>query len=362
MTTAPVPLPSSASPQAPWRDLSGWGGMAGRITPGLILCLAVSAAAVALAHVEQALFGRAWLESLVLAILLGATVRTVWSMPESFRPGVEFCARPVLEVAILLLGATISAQALASIGGLLFLAVVVIVVVGIGAGYGLGRMLGLPRRMAALVACGNAICGNSAIAAVAPVIKADGEEVASAIAFTAVLGVAVVLILPLLGVALQMGGLEYGVLAGLTVYAVPQVLAAAAPMGTVATQTGALIKLVRVLMLGPVVLAASLIMGRAEATTDGEKRRPKLSKLVPWFIIGFLILLAARSLGLIPTALVEPAGAASSLLTIVAMAGLGLQTDLRVVGRGGGRVALAATLSLLVLVVLAFGLITLLGI
>lgn len=316
-----------------------------------------------LAHVEQAMFGRAWLEGLVLAILLGAAVRTVWSMPEGFKPGVEFCARPVLEVAILLLGATISAQALASIGGLLFLAVVVIVVVGIGAGYGLGRMLGLPRRMAALVACGNAICGNSAIAAVAPVIKADGEEVASAIAFTAVLGVAVVLILPLLGVALQMSGLEYGVLAGLTVYAVPQVLAAAAPMGTVATQTGALIKLVRVLMLGPVVLAASLIMGRAEAADDdGRKRRPKLSKLVPWFIIGFLILLAARSLGLIPAALVEPAGAASSLLTIVAMAGLGLQTDLRVVGRGGGRVALAATLSLLVLVVLAFGLITLLGI
>lgn len=364
MTTAPAPLPSPALPQSPWRDVRGWGDWMGRILPGLLLCLAVSAAAMGLAHVEQAMFGRAWLEGLVLAILLGAAVRTVWSMPEGFRPGVEFCARPVLEVAILLLGATISAQALASIGGLLFLAVVVIVVVGIGAGYGIGRMLGLPRRMAALVACGNAICGNSAIAAVAPVIKADGEEVASAIAFTAVLGVAVVLILPLLGVALQMGGLEYGVLAGLTVYAVPQVLAAAAPMGTAATQTGALIKLVRVLMLGPVVLAASLIMGRAEAAADddGKKRLPKLSKLVPWFIIGFLILLAARSLGLIPAAVAQPAGTASSLLTVVAMAGLGLQTNLRVVGRGGGRVALAATLSLLVLVVLAFGLITLLGI
>jgi len=361
MTTAPAPLPSSALPQTPWRDL---GGMARRIIPGLLLCLAVSAAAMGLAHVEQSMFGRPWLEGLVLAILLGAAVRTVWSMPERFKPGVEFCARPVLEFAILLLGATISAQALASIGGVLFLAVVIIVAVGIGAGYGIGRMLGLPRRMAALVACGNAICGNSAIAAVAPVIKADGEEVASAIAFTAVLGVAVVLILPLLGVALQMGGLEYGVLAGLTVYAVPQVLAAAAPMGTVATQTGALIKLVRVLMLGPVVLAASLIMGRTETAKDddGKKRLPRLSKLVPWFIVGFLILLAARSLGLIPAAAIQPAGAASSLLTVVAMAGLGLQTDLRVVGRGGGRVALAATLSLLVLVALAFGLITLLGI
>ena len=88
------------------------------------------------------------------------------------------------------------------------------------------RLLGLPLRMSILVACGNSICGNSAIAAVAPIIDADGDDVASSIAFTAVLGVVVVLGLPLLVPLLKMSLTQYGVLAGLTVYAVPQVLAA----------------------------------------------------------------------------------------------------------------------------------------
>ena len=103
---------------------------------------------------------------------------------------------------------------------------------------GIGRMLGLSKRLAVLVACGNSICGNSAIAAVAPVIGANGDEVASSIAFTAVLGVIVVLLLPLFGVIMQMGQVAFGALAGLTVYAVPQVIAAATPFGSQAVQTG----------------------------------------------------------------------------------------------------------------------------
>jgi uncharacterized membrane protein YadS len=92
--------------------------------------------------------------------------------------------------------------------------------------------------MATLIACGNSICGNSAIAAVAPVIGADGEDVAASIAFTAVLGVVVVLILPLLALAWHMSPRAFGVFAGLTVYAVPQVLAATAPISSVSAQMG----------------------------------------------------------------------------------------------------------------------------
>ena len=142
----------------------------------------------------------------------------------------------------------------------------------IGASYGLGRLLGLPHRMATLVACGNSICGNSAIAAVAPVIGADGDDVAAAIAFTAVLGVAAVLGLPLLGGELGMGVLSFGAFAGLTVYAVPQVLAAAAPMGVVAVQFGTLVKLVRVLMLGPVCFVLSILTRRMRDEADEAAR------------------------------------------------------------------------------------------
>ena len=113
--------------------------------------------------------------------------------------------------------------------------------------------------MAILIACGNSICGNSAIAAVAPVIGAHSDDVAASISFTAVLGVIVVLTLPLLVPVLQLSLTQYGVLAGLTVYAVPQVLAATLPIGALSNQVGTVVKLVRVLMLGPVVLGLSLL-------------------------------------------------------------------------------------------------------
>jgi uncharacterized membrane protein YadS len=129
--------------------------------------------------------------------------------------------------------------------------------------------------MAVLVACGNAICGNSAIAAVAPIIGATAREVAAAIAFTAVLGVAVVLALPLLVPALGLSATQYGVLAGLSVYAVPQVLAATAPLGSLSMQAGTLVKLLRVLMLGPLVLLLCFGVGRSERHGAGGAGRER---------------------------------------------------------------------------------------
>ena len=118
--------------------------------------------------------------------------------------------------------------------------------------------------MSVLVACGNSICGNSAIAAVAPVIGARADDVASSIAFTAVLGVVVVLGLPLLVPVLDLSLTQYGTLAGLTVYAVPQVLAATVPVSAISAQLGTLVKLVRVLMLGPVVVLLPVLVVRRE--------------------------------------------------------------------------------------------------
>jgi uncharacterized membrane protein YadS len=110
-------------------------------------------------------------------------------------------------------------------------------------------------------------------------------------------------------------------------------------------------------MLGPVILALSLIF--RDRAPDAAK--PGLSRLLPWFIIGFLVMIGLRSFDLIPQAALAPMAAASSLLTVVAMAALGLQTDIRAVARAGGRVVVAVILSLGALVVLALALIRLLG-
>ena len=340
-----------------------------RIGPGLLLCLAVSVAALGAEHLEALFFHRAWLEALVLAILLGTLVRTLWKPDNRWRPGISFSAKTLLEIAVVLLGASLSAATVAATGAPLLLGIAAVVFVAIGLSYGIGRLLGLSKRMAILVACGNSICGNSAIAATAPVIGAAGDDVAASIAFTAVLGVVVVLGLPLLIPVLGLSVHQFGILSGLTVYAVPQVLAATAPAGAVAVQIGTLVKLVRVLMLGPVILVLSLLSSRLREETGAqvaaERPAPRplgLHRLVPWFIVGFVVMAAFRSAGLIPAVLLPPLATAANVLTIVSMAALGLSVDIRSVVQAGPRVTATVVLSLLALAAISLGLIRLLGV
>lgn len=314
-----------------------------QLWPGLLLCGAVALAALGLEQLEARLLGRAWLEGLVLAIVLGSLIRTLMGLAPRYAAGIQFGAHRLLETAVFLLGASVSARALLDQGASLIGGIAGVVVLAIGASFAIGRAFGLPTRMALLIACGNSICGNSAIAAVAPAIEAEGQDVAAAIAFTAVLGVVVVLVLPLLMPLLSLSPLQYGVFAGLTVYAVPQVLAATSAAPVASAHIGTLVKLVRVLMLGPVVLGLSLL-GRRQGA-----RRPPLAQMAPWFIVGFLALMLLRSCELLPAWVLAPAHQAASFLTIVSMAALGLGVDARAVLGAGRRVAAVVVLSLLTL-------------
>ena len=341
-----------------------------RLLPGILLSIAVALLSLGVAAIETRVFGHPVIEGLVVAILLGMAVRMLWAMPARAEPGVAFTAKQVLEVAVLLLGASVDLPLLLKAGPALAVGIVGLVVVGLAASWAIGRALGLPGDLAILVACGNSICGNSAIAAVAPVIHAKREHVASSIAFTAILGVVVVIGLPVLEHPLHFDDYQYGVLAGLTVYAVPQVLAAAFPVSALAGQVGTLVKLVRVLMLGPVVLFFALRHRRhaaraaAAAAPDDEvpPQRFQLTRYVPWFIVGFLALAALRSSGILPAAVADPARTLSGWLTVAAMAALGLGVDLRAVRSVGRPVMLTVGASLIVLIVLAVGLIRGLGI
>ena len=355
MSSSPRPAASGAPGGRAWR----------RLGPGLALTIVVSIAALGVAWIEERLLGHPVIEGLVVAILLGMLVRSSWTPPATFDAGVRFAGRELLEVAVFLLGVSVDLPLLFKAGPALALGIVLLVVLGLCFSYGLGRLVGLPHTLAVLVAGGNSICGNSAIAALAPVIGADAEQVVSAIAFTAILGVAVVLGLPLLMHPLGLSYYQYGVLAGLTVYAVPQVLAAAFPVSALSGQVGTLVKLVRVLMLGPVVLFFALRRRAARRGADGARAvgaRFRITQFVPWFILGFLALGALRSAGLIPAAVIGPARTASTWLTVVAMAALGLGCDLRAIARAGRPIVITVTGSLLVLIALAVTLIHGLGI
>jgi len=334
----------------------------GRLLPGLLLATAVGLVAVGIARVESRAFGHPIVEGLVVAILLGMIIRLVWSPPLLFEAGISFTAKEVLEVAVFLLGASVDLPLLLRAGPSLAVGIVLLVVLGLAASYAIGRAMGLPHKLSVLVACGNSICGNSAIAAVAPVIHAEKEHVASSIAFTAILGVVVVVGLPFLIGPLGLSHYQYGVLAGLTVYAVPQVLAAAFPVSVLSGQVGTLVKLVRVLMLGPVVLFFAVRHRNDAGRTSGQPQRFQLTRFVPWFIIGFLLLAALRSSGVIPPGIAAWTRSVSTWLTVAAMAALGLGVDLKAIGKVGRPVIITVIASLGVLIVLSVGLIHLLRI
>jgi uncharacterized integral membrane protein (TIGR00698 family) len=318
--------------------------------------MVVAGISAALEAAERRLFAHPYVEALVLAILLGMAVRSFWKPSERWQAGIAFSAKQLLEVAVMLLGASISFATIAASGVALLGAIAATVVVTLSLSFGLSRMLGLSTRLSLLIACGNSICGNSAIAAVAPVIGADGDDIASSISFTAILGVMMVLGLPLLIPLLQLSATQYGILAGLTVYAVPQVLAATVPAGLVSTQIGTLVKLMRVLMLGPVVVGLSLFASRWPR--GGQSKAPVgFFRLVPWFILGFLALAALRSLEIVPAMVAGPLSAITGFLTVVSMAALGLGVDVRVLANVGGKVTAAVTLSLLLLLTISLGLV-----
>lgn len=333
------------------------GRLAG-LLPGIILCVLVTLVSMAIQSGEERIFAHPYIEALVIAILVGMAIRSFWNPSERWKAGIAFSAKQLLEVAVMLLGASISFAAIVASGAFLIAAIVGTVVVTLAVSFSLSRMLGLPTKLSILIASGNSICGNSAIAAVAPVIGADGDDIASSISFTAILGVLMVLGLPLLIPLLQLSATQYGILAGLTVYAVPQVLAATVPAGLVSTQIGTLVKLVRVLMLGPLVLGLSLFAPRLRGNAAPMPvKRMSPFKLVPWFIIGFLLLAALRSFQIIPDLVVAPITKLAAVLTIVSMAALGLGVDIRVLSNVGGRVTVAVTLSLILLLAMSIGLI-----
>jgi uncharacterized integral membrane protein (TIGR00698 family) len=312
--------------------------------------------AYALEVLEGRLITHQVLEAFVLALLLGALVRNTLRLPSSVLAGSGFASKMLLEVAVVVLGASLDIRRLVEPGGWLLLAILIGVGVGMLASFGISKLLGLASRLAYLVAIGTAICGNAAIAAVAPVIRAERHEIASAVGLTAIVGMGLVVLLPAAVPVFGLSDSQYGIMAGMAVYAVPQVMAAAYAVSPLSGDVALLVKLVRVMCLGPVVLATSIFLRwRGHATAA----RP-WTQLLPWFVVGFFTLLTCRSLGLIPTATVLALRTVGRSLTLWAMAGVGLGVELAAVRAVGPRVGIASALSMGLLVavslILVFGL------
>ena len=319
------------------------------LLPGLALSVALAVASAAIAWGEQAIIGGAVIEALVIAIILGVITRNATTLPVSTAAGIAFASKPVLELAVALLGTTVDLRQVGQAGPALIAGAVLAVVLGIPVSYGIGRLNHLPTRLAVLVATGSSVCGNSAIAAVAPVIGAEKRDVASAIGLTAVIGCVAILALPYTVALVGLTVAQYGVIVGMSVYAVPQVVAASLPLGVQAAQVALLVKLMRVMLLGPVVVVFGLIFRSRTGPT-----KVRLTTYVPWFVIAFFVAMGLKSSGLLPSVVTGVVQGVYVYLMIISMAGLGLGVEIAAVRQVGWRVGLTTVASLLFLIALGF--------
>ena len=344
---------TASSPGATASPAISWISRHGR---GLALCVVLGAAAYGLDQVERRVIEHAVIDSLVIALVAGIAIRNLVALPKSIDVGAKYASKQVLEASILLLGASVAFGQILEAGGTLFLLITSSVIGGLAVAWTVGHLLlGLRSKLAVLVGVGGSICGNSAVAAVAPAIGATADDVAAAIGISAILGVGQILLLPLLAPALNLTDYQYGVVAGIGVYAVPQVVAASFAVSTLSGQVATLVKLVRVLLLGPMIVVLRLLHRSEVASPSGQTPLQRVRDFVPWFIAGFVLLATLRSTGIISAAQGSDAQSVSKLLFVVAMAGLGLGVDLRNVRAVGARVAstVLATMAFMIAISLA---------
>jgi uncharacterized integral membrane protein (TIGR00698 family) len=300
----------SAIRQLPGRDLA----------PGLLLTATIATTAFELRNLS----GITALSPLIIAIVLGLALRNTVGTPSAFKPGVVFSVRRVLRFAIILLGLQLSLSQVVEVGSA-GLGIIATTVAGAFLfTMWLGRRLGIDRKLAELIAAGTSICGASAIVATNSVTRASDEDVAYAVACVTVFGSASMLLYPALGGLLQLTPHAFGLWAGASIHEIAQVVAAAFQNGADSGNFGTIAKLTRVMLLAPMVLLlGSFCASRADR--GGPSKRQ--STPMPWFVLGFVAMMLLNSLGLIPQPEKAYLVQTTTFLLTVALAAMGLETD-----------------------------------
>lgn len=339
---------------ASWRPAAAMG--ASSVVPGMI-----AGTALAIASAIAALMMPAVVSESAIAVLFGATIATFLKVPTVMRPGLAFASTRILRVGIVLLGARLHLGDVIGTGGEALPLIVVCMACALGAGTLVSKRVMHTSPTALLVTIGTAVCGNSAIIAGAPLTRASQAEVSYAVTTITLVGVLSVGLYPVFGHALALDPLSFGQWAGTAVNDTSQVLATGYAYGQESGDVATVVKLTRNLFIAPVIVGLALIMG----TSDGRPVRRSLRSALPAFVVGFAVVVALNSADLlqVPFAGVRVDQAmivASRALILVALASVGLQSDLRTIRQMGLRplvfgVGLAVGLSLLSLTLIVGG-------
>lgn len=276
--------------------------------------------------------GMSWVKALSLSpLVVGIIIGMVYAntlrpaLPENWNPGIAFCSKRILRIGIVLYGFRLSFQDVAAVG-LPAVAVDAIVVAGtIGLGLAVGRLLKMDRETALLTSCGSAICGAAAVMGVDGAIRPQSYKTAVAVSTVVIFGTIAMFLYPVIfrsGI-LDLDASQMGMMSGATIHEVAHVVGAGNAIGPEASNTAIIVKMIRVMMLVPVLLVIAFMSAGRAAGADGKKGKIT----VPWFAVLFLVVIGFNSLNLLPEWLVAFINEADTFLLTMAMTALGMDTS-----------------------------------
>lgn len=270
----------------------------------------------------------------VFAIVIGAAIAANLKIPPGFKPGIAFSSKALLQWSIVLLGAHLSLSEIIGGGERSLPVMLGTMVVVLVLAYFVGRALGLDRNLRRLLGVGTAICGGSAIAAISSVVEAEPSDISYALGAVFLFNVIAVIVFPPLGHLLHMSQSAFGLWAGTAINDTSSVVAAAFAYGHDAGTQGVIVKLTRTTLIVPLVLY--YVWRRYKILRD-EGRNVEWLKILPLFVLWFLVAAAVNSFGLIPAAFAEPIQQVALFSIVVALAGVGLGTDVEKIKTAGMR-------------------------
>ena len=293
---------------------------------GVAICFAVAGVSVFL----EELIPGGLLGASIIALFMGTIINSFFH-PAWMKPALKFASKRILKAAIVLLGASLSVSTIMSVGKMTFLVMIFTFAMCFGGGYFIRKLFGLNWKLSNLISAGTGICGGSAVAAIAPVIDADDKDIAFAMSSTFLFDMVMIALYPLMGQALGMSDIAYGIWAGTSVNDTASVVASGYAFSEAAGDFATMVKLTRTIAIIPTVLVFAWIgvrMKKKEMQAAGNGAKVNIMKIIPWFIGGFLLLAIINSVGLIPAAVSGIMKTASKFLMVTALAAIGLNTSL----------------------------------
>ena len=278
----------------------------------------------------------------VFAILIGMIIALAWKKKGACAEGIAFTSKKILQYAVILLGFGLNLGQIAQVGATSLPIIVSTIATSLIVSFLLYHAMKMPGNSAVLIGVGSSICGGSAIAATAPVVKASDEEVAQAISVVFLFNVAAALIFPTLGSMIGLSNEGFALFAGTAVNDTSSVTAAAASWdgmhpGSDALSQATIVKLTRTLAIIPITLVLALWTARKEATgSNNFSLKRAFPMFILWFLVAALITTGAVAAG-VDASVFSPLKTLSKFFIVMAMMAIGLNTDLVKLVKSGGK-------------------------